>query len=232
MGFSGAGPVDERALEVLGLEDLAELLDTPVLDEELEPGLRAQTAVAVVTEDRDDTLPDIGDFVERNPGADALRQHRVGGQSAADPEVEARAVLGVVHADEGDVVDLVNDVLLAGDGGLELARQVGVLGVADVAANDLVDRRGGIEDLVERFAGQGRTEDDARAVTARFGGLEPDGFEALPDLRDVLDFDPVELNVLTVRQVGGVPAEFLRDTGDGAQLLDVQSARRRNARAS
>ena len=72
LGLLGRGAVDERALEVLGLEDLAELLDTPVLDEELEPGLRAQTAVAVVTEDRDDTLPDIGDFVERNPGADAL----------------------------------------------------------------------------------------------------------------------------------------------------------------
>ncbi len=107
---------------------------------------------------------------------------------------------------------------------MNLRGRLEYLGVADVAAHDLVDRRGGIEDLVERFAGQGRTEDDARAVTARFGGLEPDGFEALPDLRDVLDFDPVELNVLTVRQVGGVPAEFLRDTGDGAQLLDVQSA--------
>ena len=62
------------------------------------------------------------------------REHRVGRQAAADPQVEAGAVLGVDDADEGDVVDLVHDVLqAAGDRGLELARQVGELRVADVA---------------------------------------------------------------------------------------------------
>ena len=42
--------VDEFAFEVLGFEHLAELLDAPVFDEELQPGLGPQSPIAVVTE--------------------------------------------------------------------------------------------------------------------------------------------------------------------------------------
>ena len=48
---SGAGPSISGAAEVLRLEHLAELLGAPVLDEELQPRLGAQPAVAVVAED-------------------------------------------------------------------------------------------------------------------------------------------------------------------------------------
>ena len=106
------------------------------------PGAGAQPAVAVVAEDADDAGPDVGHLVERHPRAEPLGQHRVGRQAAADPEVEARAVLGVHDADERDVVDLVHDVLQrrAADRGLELAGQVGELRGADEPALDLVDR--------------------------------------------------------------------------------------------
>ena len=130
----GGRAVDQRALEVLGLENFAEFLDAPVLDQELQPRLGPQPAVAVVAEDRGDRLPDVGHLVERHPGADPLGQHRVGRQAAADPQVQPGAVLGMVDADERDVVDLVHDVLQTRDRGLVLARQVGVLRVADVAA--------------------------------------------------------------------------------------------------
>ena len=72
---------------------------------------------------------DVGHLVQRDPGAEPHAELRVGGQAAADPQVEAGAVLGVVDADEGDVVDLVRHVQQrrAGDRGLELARQVGEL---------------------------------------------------------------------------------------------------------
>ena len=63
-------------------------------------------------------------------------------------------MLGVVDADERDVVDLVRDILQTGDGGLVLARQVGEVGLTDVAANDLLDRPGRVEHLVERLTGQ------------------------------------------------------------------------------
>ena len=105
-------------------------------------------------------------------------------------------MFGVVDPDERDVVDLVRDVLQTGDRGLVLAGQVGVLGIADVATHDLVDRRCRVEHLVERLAGQRRAQHAAGAVTARLGGLQADGGQPLPDLGDVLDLDPVVLHVL------------------------------------
>ena len=48
----GRGAVDELALQVLVLENLTEFLDAPVLDQELQPGLGPQPAVAVVAEHR------------------------------------------------------------------------------------------------------------------------------------------------------------------------------------
>ena len=111
VGRAGRGrAVDQRAAEVLLLEHAAELRGTPVLDEELQAGLSAQAAVAVVAEDRDDALPDVGDLVEGHPGAEPDGEMRVRGQSAAHPQVEAGSVIGVHDADEGDVVDLVRDV--------------------------------------------------------------------------------------------------------------------------
>ncbi|CKT02598.1 Uncharacterised protein [Mycobacterium tuberculosis] len=83
-------------------------------------------------------------------------------------------MLGMVDADEGDVVDLVRDVLQARDGGLVLARQVGEVGLADVATHDLLDRPGRVEHFVERLAGQRRAQHYPRAVTARLGGLQSD----------------------------------------------------------
>ena len=101
-------------MQVLGLQHLAELLDAPVGDQELQPGPVAQPPVAVVAEDRDDALPrPPGTSSSGTQAPEPLGEHRVGGQAAADPQVEARAVLGVHHADEGDVVDLVRDVQAA-----------------------------------------------------------------------------------------------------------------------
>ena len=141
-------------------------------------------------------------------------------------------MLGVVDADERDVVDLVHDVLQARDRGLELARQVGVLRLADVALDDLVDRRGAVDHLVERLAGQRRAQDDARAVAARLGGLQTDLVEAAPDLGHVLDLDPVVLDVLPVGDVGGVAGELGGDAAEGAQRPRWTGRRRRSGPAA
>ena len=229
-GMLGRRAVDQRALQVLVLQHLAELLDAPVGDQELQPGPVAQPAVAVVAEDRDDAGPDLGDLLQRHPGAEPLGQHRVGGQPAADPEVEARAVLGVDDADERDVVDLVRHVLarVAGDRGLELARQVGELRVADVAVDDVVDRRGRVDDLVGGDAGHRRAEDDARAVAAGLGGGQADGLQPAPDLRHVLDPDPVQLDVLPVGDVGGVAGEVRARSGRSRAAARWSARRRRS----
>ena len=216
--------VDQRALEVLGLDNLPEFLDAPVLDQELQPRLGPQAPVAVVAERRGDGLPDVGHLVQRHPRAEPLAQHRVGGQATADPHVQPGAVLGVVDADERDVVDLVDDVLQAGDRGLVLARKVGVLGLADVAPHDLVDGGRGVEHFVQRLARERRAEHHARAVAARLGGLQADGLQPPPDLRDVLHLDPVHLQVLAVGDVGGVAGELGGQLAERAQLLDSQCA--------
>ena len=131
-------------------------------------------------------------------------------------------MVGVVDADERDVVDLVADVLQTRDRRLVLARQVRVLRLADVAAHDLVDRRRAVDHLVERFTGQRRAEHDARGVTARLGGLQAHRLQTPPDLGDVLHLDPVDLEVLAVGDVGGVAGELGGDLRHGAQLLEVE----------
>ena len=135
MAGAGAGTVGQRVPEVLVLEDLAELLGTPLGEQELEAGLVAQPPVAVVAEDPDDAVPDLGRLLLADEDADPLGESRRGREAAADPQVVAGAQLGVDDADERHVVDLVHDVeaRVAGDRGLELARQVGELGVADEA---------------------------------------------------------------------------------------------------
>ncbi len=210
---------DQRAVEVLVLEHLAELRDAPVGDQELQPCPRAQPPVAVVTEDRGHALPDVGDLVERDPDADLLGEHRVGGQAAAHPEVEARAVLGVDGADERHVVGLRRDVVagVPGERGLELARQVREVGVAEVAALDLLQGAGAVDDLVGRDAGDGGAEEGAGRVAARLERGQAGVLEPLPDLGDVLDPDPVVLDVLPVGDVGGVAGEV---DADGAERAD------------
>src|SRR5699024_12412407 len=66
------GAVSEPVAEVFGLEDLAELLRTPVGQQELHPRLVAQPPVAVVAEDRGHTDPGVDHLIGGDPGAEAL----------------------------------------------------------------------------------------------------------------------------------------------------------------
>ena len=142
-------------------------------------------------------------------------------ESPADPEVVADPELGVLEGDERAVVDLVHDVLagVAGDRGLVLARQVRERLVADEPLRDLEDLRGRIDELVSGDAGDRGSQDHAGHVAAGLGGAEVDILEAAPDLRNVLDADPVQLDVLPIGEVGGVARELGGDPADHAQLV-------------
>src|SRR3954447_2164531 len=94
-------------MQVLVLQHLAELLRAPVGHQELDPSVVARAPVTVVAEDRADAGPDLGHLVGTYEDAQPLGEHRVGGQPAADPEVEAGRAVGTNYADECDVVDLV-----------------------------------------------------------------------------------------------------------------------------
>ncbi len=136
-------PVRERVAQVFLLQHLPELLRAPVGDEELQPGPVPQPAVAVVTEHRRDRRPHLGDLVGLDERAEALGDHRVGGQPAAHPQVVAGLAVRAGHADERHVVDLVHGALrgAAAHHRLVLAGQVGEGRVAHVAGGDLVDLR-------------------------------------------------------------------------------------------
>ena len=222
----GSGSIDELAVQVLVFEDFAETLGAPVRDEELQPSLRALPPVAVVAEDADDAGPDIGHLLKGDEGAETHGEVRVRRQAAADPDIEAGAELWVHHADERQVVDLVSDVLprRSAHRALELPRQVREGRVQEVAIEDLLDCPGAVDDLVDRDPGDRGAEDDAGHIAAGLRGAETDRFEPVPDLGNILDADPVELDVLPVGDVGGVAGELGGDLGDRAQLAEVKSA--------
>jgi hypothetical protein len=89
---------------------------------------------------------------------------------------------------------------------------------------DLLDRPRAVDDLVRRDARDRGADDDAGGVAAGFQCVQTDRIEALPDLRHVLDADPVQLDVLPVGDVGGVAGELGADLADRAQLLGRQDA--------
>src|SRR5699024_2343602 len=84
--------------------------------------------------------------------------------------------------------------------------------------------RGRVDELIGGDAGHRGAEDDARDVAAGLGRLQTHGFEAAPDLGHVLDLDPVELDVLTVRDVSGAAGEVVRDVRERAQLFGGEFA--------
>ena len=88
--MSGAGPSGSARSRYSFSSTSRNRASAPVGDQELEPGVVARAAVAVVAKDRRDAGPDLGDLVRFDEDTEPLGEHRVGRQTAADPEVEAR----------------------------------------------------------------------------------------------------------------------------------------------
>ena len=222
----GGRSVGQGAPQVVVLEDLAEPLRPPLGHEELQPGLVAQATVAVVAEDADDAVPDVEGVLRRDEGPQPLAQTWGGGQGAGHPQVVAGTELGVVDAHEGDVVDLVEDVEAggAGDGRLELAGQIGQLRVAQVGVLDGAGQRGRIDGLVLGDAGNGGDQEASGRVPAALDRGQPHRLQVPPELWDIVDLDPVELDVLAVGDVGGAAGEVVGDRAQYPQLLAAQAA--------
>lgn len=128
-------------------------------------------------------------------------------------------MLGVHRPDERDVVDLRCHVGQPGDGGLELARQVGQSRQPDIVLLDILQGRRGVDELVRMHPGHRGTQRGAGAVPAGLHRVEARRLETTPDLRHVLDVDPVELDVVPVGDVRTAASEVRGDAGDDAQLL-------------
>src|SRR5690625_5505754 len=106
----------------------------------------------------------------------------------------------MLDGDEGDVVDLVDDVIAwhTGDGALVLPGQIGELRVAHVAALNLLDRPGGVGQLIGADTRDRADKHHAGAVTTGFRGGQTYLLQPAPDLRYILDPPPMQLGVLPV----------------------------------
>ena len=85
--------------------------------------------------------------------------------------------------------------------------------VADEGFDDFLDGWGAVDDLVGCNSSNGGPENDARGISARFSRGEADVFKSSPDLWNVLDLDPMQLDVLPVRDIGDVSSELTARSG-------------------
>ena len=143
---------------------------------------------------------------------------------ATDEDVEA-VDLGAVElahgGGEGDVLGLGVAAVFeaAGDGDVELARQVGELAIADDDLVELADDRRGVEELVLTEAGDGAATDAADVVQTGLLAAQADVFEAAEDVGDVGEGEPAELDLLAGGEVAEALAVLVGEVGDDPQLL-------------
>src|SRR5581483_4475691 len=98
-----------------------------------------------------------------------------------------------------------------GDRDLVLARQVRVVGVSVEERRRLVDDRLRVEELVRAETGDRAAGDVADGVAAAARGGEPRCMEALEDLRQRAELEPVQLDVLARRELAVAAAVAVRD---------------------
>ena len=132
----------------------------------------------------------------------------------------------MVHAHEGNVLNLVRDVLagVAGDSGLEFSRQVMEFLARQVVILNLFDGWGGIDNLVLGHAGNRRAQNDARHVAAAHERAQTYRLELVPNGGHILDLNPVQLDILAVRKVRRGAGIIARDLTHGAQLGRIGTA--------
>ena len=144
---------------------------------------------------------------------------RIGGKTAAGAHVESDFAL-VLACGEGQIVDLRNRApgAAAGDGDLELARQVVEVRAADEQFGRCACERRRVDQLRGIDSRQRAGGDVARVVAAGALGGQPGAPQFVENARQILQPDPVQLDVLADRDVGHAAGALLGDAGDGAQL--------------
>ena len=227
-GIVGDGRVQPKSDAALEL--IEEALGRPAVgeEEELQPRLLpVLTQHVAIPEDLRDALDHGEDLVPVDEGVQAHGQMRVCRESAADAHREADlARLRVPDRGHSDIVDLRVGApgAAAGDGDLVFSGQVVEFRVAVQHPVGRQHQRRGVHDLIAVHAGHRASGDIARRVPARAQRRQTAAPEALEDLGQVLDPDPVELDVLAHREVGDPARVLLGQIGDRAQLVRVEDS--------
>ncbi len=190
-------------------ERFAESLGPELLDQIAHARLSAVLTVAELTEDLCDGTGELDRLVGGDKDVDVLGHALSIGEAATGQDVEAHLAGRVPRRPQADVVDLHPGTVLeaAGHADLELARQVRVLAVAGEEVRDRLRDGHRLDDLVGVHPADRAAADVARRVAARLDGRQADVMEALPDARDVLDPQPMQLDVLAGGQIGIAIAE-------------------------
>ena len=210
----------ERPAEPL-FDGLFDTLDAVVVDQELQARLGPRQAVAQVgPPDVEDGLRDDQRFVLRDEDAQVARDARRRRQPAADAQRKPVAAV-LARADEDDAVDLGRVALgrARRDGDLVLARQIEVVAVgrgSTARPRRAAGRQSNSSSASRPATGQPVMLRTRVAAAAQRG--QADGFERGEDLGELLDLQPVQLDVLARRQLGVVAPELDRQLAQGAVL--------------
>ncbi len=164
-------------------------------------------------------------FVLGDECRNAHRDVRLGRETAADAQRVAHLV-AAFDGGEGHVVDLRVGAPdgAAGNGDLELARQVVELWVGGEPVRYLDGERAGVDEFVAIQPCERATCNIAHHVTAGALGTEANSGERVHDLRQRLDGKPVQLNVLSGSDVGKVARVLFCQFADDAQLVRREQA--------
>ncbi len=158
--------------------------------------------------------------------ADHPADHRRAALSAAHDDAKAGPAGLVADRLRPDVVDEDGRPVMgrAGDGDLELARQMREFGVQRRPLPDQLAPGARIDDLVGRHAGQRVAGGVAHAVAGRLYGVHLDRREVGEDVRRVFEARPVELDVLSSGEVSVSAVILAGDVREGPQLGRRQQA--------
>src|SRR5262249_6628754 len=196
----------------------------PLLNQERQPDLGAGLARAVIAEDPDNLGRYRRGFVRLDEDAEGQgNRHAARPHLATDEDVEAET-LAFRGRDQGDILRFVMGAVLAasGDGNVELPGEIGKLRIAVAAHDDAIqlEQHGrGVEQFVWRKAGQRTAVDVAYVVHAGLQAVQVDPAQLLPNLRNGLDGEAPQLDLLASRDIEDAVTQAARDLRDGAQLL-------------
>eukprot|EP01022_Parablepharisma_sp_SALTPOND_P026560 TRINITY_DN643_c0_g3_i1.p1 TRINITY_DN643_c0_g3~~TRINITY_DN643_c0_g3_i1.p1 ORF type:complete len:1321 (+),score=447.37 TRINITY_DN643_c0_g3_i1:3726-7688(+) len=209
------------------LLDLAgKFLGADGLDQDLDARLVHVVAAAVLVVDAQDGFQVGHGVLPGQEVADDAAQDGRAAHAAADQHAEAHFAGFVLEHVQADVMHGSGGAVFGGaaDGDLELARQVGELGVEGAPLADQFGIGTRIDDLVGGHASELVGGGVADAVARGLDGVHLDAGQFFQDLGGFFQLDPVELDVLAGGEVAIASVVLDGDLGELAQLLGSQHA--------
>ena len=170
---------------------------------------------------------DVGEqMLPRQELAHDAAQDRRAAHAAARHHLEAHFASGVAHGRQADVVHGNGGAVFLGaiDGDLEFAGQGDEFGVEGAPLAQYFRIRARIDDFIGRDAGERVRCCITDTVAGRLDRVHFHGCQVRQDIGRLLQFNPVELDVLARGEVAIAPVVLARDVREHAHLFRRQQA--------